>query len=93
MCHPIGDISKKQVGEANKMVSNLVLLLYLLTARGAWWIVEQPARSLLEEHPRWAAMVKKIPVFRTHVWMSDFNAATAQFAQHKEMMRGVMVEG
>ena len=65
------------------MVSNLVLLLYLLHARGVWWVVEQPARSLLEEHPRWVEMAARFVVYRTHVWMSDYNAPSAQCGKSK----------
>lgn len=38
--------------------------------------MEQPARSLMQEHPRWRDLCRRVRVFRTHVWMGDFGAET-----------------
>lgn len=71
---PLGNSSLPSVASANRMVSNLVLALVLLTLKGVFWIVEQPAGSLLEEHPRWKELCRMVKVYRTHVWMSDYGA-------------------
>ena len=51
------------------MVSRLILLLWICSARGLAWCVEQPASSVMECHARFQAFVDSVRVFKTHVHM------------------------
>ncbi len=73
---PLGDQRRQQNRDANKMISNLTLLLYLLTARGVMWVVEQPSSSLMEAHPRWQTLCERMPIYKIGIWMSDFGGST-----------------
>lgn len=66
---PLGDIRVPSVRQGNLMIANMVALLLLLDTKNIWWVIEQPARSLMQEHPRWRLLETLRPVFRIHVWM------------------------
>ena len=38
------------------MVARVVATLWIHTARGTFWVLEQPANSLLQHHPRWSSL-------------------------------------
>ena len=61
---PLGDERHLSVRKANIMVSRVVLLLYLLHAKGCVFIVEQPQGSLMPEHPRFAAFLLAVVVWK-----------------------------
>jgi len=71
---PLGDTGRAAVAAANVMVSRMVLHLYMLVARGVWWILEQPATSLLEDHPRFQAFLRQHTVYRGTIRMGAFGA-------------------
>lgn len=53
---PLGNGELSSVASANTLVSRFALLVLLAVARGAFWLVEQPGSSLMEWHPRIAAV-------------------------------------
>lgn len=58
------------------MVARCCLLILLAASRGIWWILEQPRGSLLEQHPAFQLLMRKIRIFRKHIRMSDFGGLT-----------------
>ena len=40
------------------------------------WIMEQPAGSLLQEHPRFASLCKMMPIFKIKIKMGEYGAET-----------------
>ena len=48
---PLGDDRKHRIAFANLMVTRTILALVLCTARGLFWILEQPALSIMQSHP------------------------------------------
>jgi hypothetical protein len=48
---PLGDINKARIALANVMVTRTILALLLSSARGQWWVLEQPALSIMQYHP------------------------------------------
>jgi hypothetical protein len=50
--NPLGDSSVPSVDTTNRLTSRCVLLIMTAIARGATWLLEQPASSLLPHHPR-----------------------------------------
>ena len=75
---PLGDPRVPTVAEGNIMVSRMVLHLFVLEARGCWWILEQPMSSLLEEHPRFQQFISSHVVWRYTLRMGAFGAETAK---------------
>ena len=74
---PLGAASERQsVAEGNEMVARLMLYVFCLAARGAWWVVEQPAQSLLEKHPRVQAWCATRLLWRVPIRMGEFGAET-----------------
>lgn len=68
---PLGDNTAK-VNEANAMVVRVLSLLFMVSAMGLFWIVEQPSTSLMELHPHWQWFITVVPVFRHTIHMRDF---------------------
>jgi hypothetical protein len=56
--------------QANTLVSRVALLLMVLEAAGVWWCLEQPAGSLMQEHPRMQEVLALVSVHRRHLIMS-----------------------
>jgi hypothetical protein len=69
---PLGDERVKSVKDGNLMVSRVVLLLWLLKARGCVFVVEQPMGSILPEHPRFVDFLKKFPGTWKVFWLLLF---------------------
>ena len=59
---------------AEVMVSRVCLLLYIMNARCATWLYEQPASTLLFEHPRMQLFFQQHQCYRVHTWMGSFGA-------------------
>ena len=72
--YPLGNEMYASVQDANKMVSRMCLLFYLLVARSILVIWEQPKGSLMEAHPRFQQMLKRWRIHRTFLKLSDFGA-------------------
>ena len=55
--NPLGDTTVPSVAATNQLTSRCTLLVMTAVARGACWLLEQPASSLLPHHPRMAQLV------------------------------------
>ena len=56
---PLGCEHVHSVRDGNIMVSRVILILMLIMARGAVFVLEQPLLSLLPEHPRFVAFIER----------------------------------
>lgn len=72
----LGNESAPSVQEGNLMVSRCALLLLLASAKGIWWVMEQPRGSLLEHHPLMEEVFRRVKVFRHHIRMIDYAASS-----------------
>ena len=50
----------------------MALLIWLMEALNVWWVVEQPAGSLLMQHPRLQAVLKRFNIYVHKFAMHDF---------------------
>ena len=73
---PLGTLPLQSVLDANKMVSRVVLYVFVLTARGVFWMLEQPVNSLLEAHPRFQQLIAHFKIYRVKINMGDFGAGS-----------------
>ena len=71
---PLGNVCRGYIKNANRMVSRVALLCLLLTAKGVFWILEQPKGSLLEHHPRMQLLARRFNLWRCAFPMGNFNA-------------------
>ena len=55
----LGHTESAYIQGQNALVARLVYVLTLCCKRGVWWIVEQPASSIMWEHPRWKRLVRR----------------------------------
>ena len=69
---PYGASGVESVKQGNVMVARCVLLLILLAGRGCWWVLGQPRRSLLQEHPAFQHLVSVCPVYRHRIQMCHY---------------------
>jgi hypothetical protein len=74
--NPLGNLRSSKVSDANIMVSRVCLIIMICLAKGIFFVCEQPRGSLLELHPRFQAMVKKVSLVRKHVVMKDFGGTS-----------------
>ena len=47
-------------------------------AMGIFWCIEQPDGSLMQEHPRFAALLERFVIYRKFLRMGSFGAQTAK---------------
>ena len=48
---PLGRKGSEACHQANIMVARVMVLVLLASAKGCWWLLEQPGSSLMEYHP------------------------------------------
>jgi len=70
VARPLGNRSRAN-DAANMMVSRVVLLLWYCCSVGLCFIVEQPAGSLLEQHPRIQSLMKAKQLYKHKISMKD----------------------
>ena len=75
---PLGHIQYASVRDGNLMAARLAALLQVLDALGSWWVIEQPAGSLLMAHPRMQHIISKGTVYKHMFRQQDFGAASAK---------------
>lgn len=73
---PRGDESNFKVRMSNTIVANMAVLLRVATSRKVWWVVEQPASSLMFRLPELAQVAQGTPVVTT--WMGNFGHPLAK---------------
>ena len=59
---PLGDTTRKFVADGNLLGSRVTLMLWICSARGLIWLVEQPEGSVFPLHPRWQEFIRYCPV-------------------------------
>ena len=60
----------------NLLTARTLILLWVLAAKGCWWIVEQPSSSLMEYHVLFQRFLSMIPVRRLSICMADYGGPT-----------------
>ena len=84
---PLGNVENDTVQRANVMVSRTILIIWLLTARGCLWVLEQPSGSTMQYHPRFNELLTRVKIYRTHVRMCEFGGDSVKgtwlYSAHK----------
>lgn len=75
---PEGDTGNRKVRMSNLLVSNLVTVLQHATARGVYWIVEQPMTSRMWSWPPMAALLSACNAVRARTHMGAFGHRQAK---------------
>lgn len=74
---PLGRTDSQKVHDGNIMTSRCMILCILAAAKGVWWLVEQPATSIMELHPSFQIALKLLaPIRRLRVLMLDFGGSS-----------------
>jgi len=84
---PLGWAHLPIIREANRMVVRVLTLMYLCQALGIFWLLEQPASSVMSQHPHFQHFISQQPVFQVLIHMSNFGGATRKatllYSSHK----------
>ena len=72
MGRPLGDDQVLSVKQGNLLTVRTLVLALVCSAKGVYWILEQPSGSLLEEHPLFQWLIRRIPVYRTSLQMKTY---------------------
>jgi hypothetical protein len=72
----LGSEACQSVAEGNMQVARMVLLLMLVAAKRAYWILEQPNTSLMPSHPDMKFLAGLTTFLHTFTWMGMFGAGT-----------------
>lgn len=75
---PEGNMSFQSVVDGNLMAARTLCLLYVAAALGAWWILEQPVNSLMQELPSFQSFAKRVKVWRHNICMKDYGGPTSK---------------
>ena len=73
---PLGNETVPSVRFANLVVSRVALLLYILSSKCVFWILEQPVSSLMEHYPRFQDFARRNQVFKHYIEMQNYGAPT-----------------
>lgn len=76
MSRPMGDDKVESVKIGNAMVARVCLLILLAHSVGVFWVLEQPRGSLLENHPCFQLLMRKLVIWRKHIRMCDYGSET-----------------
>ena len=60
------------VQEGNLLTVRTLILAYICSALGVWWILEQPKGSLLENHPLMDELLRRLPIYRAVIQMRTY---------------------
>ncbi|CAL1142985.1 unnamed protein product [Cladocopium goreaui] len=74
--NPMGDSSCRSTRLGNLLTARTLILLWVLAAKGCWWIVEQPSSSLMEFHVLFQRFLSLIRVRRLSICMADYGSPT-----------------
>ena len=69
-----GDETVQCVTDGNCMLWRVVALLLICSAKGVFWILEQPEKSLMQHHPAVQLLFGMIKCYRISVSMEEFGA-------------------
>lgn len=58
------------------MVSRMALIVWLLESKLVFWLYEQPATSIMWQHPRMQQLIRGLTVWRAHMYMGSYGAAS-----------------
>ena len=75
---PLGFEWVADVAWSNMMVSRVVIILAILSAKGCAWVVEQPLSSVLYLHPRFQEFLRSHCTYRLSLDMYQYGADTAK---------------
>jgi len=75
---PLGDTTLPGVAAGNIMASRLALLAILASCLGCTFVIEQPAGSMLQWHPRMQLLCTRCVIRRKSIQMWDFGAASVK---------------
>lgn len=66
----------RQVRDGNILAARVLVLCLLASAKALFWILEQPASSIMYLHPCFQYVMKTVPVHRLRINMSNYGAPT-----------------
>ena len=72
----MGDAKSRSAQMGNLLTSRTLVLMMVCQALGIWYIVEQPASSLMQFHVLFQRFLKLVSLKRLAIKMADFGAET-----------------
>ncbi|CAK9021539.1 Uncharacterized protein SCF082_LOCUS15391 [Durusdinium trenchii] len=89
-CRPLGRRDSQKVADGNCMVSRCMILCILAACKACWWVLEQPASSIMEYHPSFQRMLRLLGgTRRMMLCMSNYGGqtrkATVLYSSHGEI--------
>ena len=73
---PSGNTSFDSVSQGNLITCRTLVLLWVAAALNAWWILEQPKNSLMQELPAFQSFMNRVKTYRFHMKMSEYGGPT-----------------
>ncbi len=70
----LGNVAVVEVQNSKVMVTRQVCIVTVLSLRGQFWWLEQPATSVLERHPQFCWLCERFIIYKVHIKMRDFQA-------------------
>lgn len=75
---PLGEERHASVKNGNILCARTLIVCMIAAAVHAWWVVEQPKGSWMEEHPCFQDLLSRVNVFRHSIQMIDFGSKSSK---------------
>ena len=73
---PTGNPDFPSVRAGNYIACRTLVLVWIAAALQAWWILEQPKNSLMQDLPAFKALMRNVRTFRHHILMKHYGGPT-----------------
>lgn len=73
---PMGEVRHQSVRDGNMIAARTLVLCYIAAALAAWWVLEQPTNSIMEELPCFKWFTRQVSTFRHSINMCDYGGPT-----------------
>ncbi|CAE7441062.1 unnamed protein product [Symbiodinium necroappetens] len=73
---PLGRCDSEGVQNGNIMTARVLILMLLASAKGIFWLLEQPASSIMEHHPCFQEVLGMVHLVKKTIYMQNYGGAS-----------------
>lgn len=73
---PLGRSDNEGVHNGNVMTARVLILMLLASAKGIFWLLEQPASSIMEHHPCFQEVLGMVHLVKKTIYMQNYGGTS-----------------
>ena len=58
--NPLGNVGYHYVMQGNVLLSRVIIIILICSAKKVRWLLEQPSGSCVSDHPRWQWLLQRV---------------------------------